>query len=327
MDVTIYGLLVFLIAGAIVALEVRDLLSSVIAIGVVGLGLSILFLLLGAPDIAITQVVVEVIVVTVLIRATARISDEPASRRTDRFAVASGLIVAVVLFFLSAGALVHLPAFGQPAMTVSRWYLEQGPALTGATNVVMAILLDFRAYDTLGEATVILTAIVGALAIVRGAERPVDARATDAGMSLVVRAVTRWLLGLILIFGLAVALFGHLTPGGGFAGGVVLACGFVLATLAFGARSPPASIFGRLSSRVDAAGALAFLLIALLGWCGGHFFQRWLDLGRPFRLESATFIVLQNVAILFKVTGGAFAGFLALAVFRSGPAPEEGERS
>ena len=70
MDPVLFVLTVFLILGSIVALEMKDLLSAVIAIGVVGLGLSIIFLLLGAPDIAITQVVVEVIVVTVLILAT-----------------------------------------------------------------------------------------------------------------------------------------------------------------------------------------------------------------------------------------------------------------
>ena len=65
MDLSFLGLMLFLILGSIFALEVRNLLSAVIAVGVVGLGLAILFLLLGAPDIAITQVVVEVIVVIV----------------------------------------------------------------------------------------------------------------------------------------------------------------------------------------------------------------------------------------------------------------------
>ena len=85
MDTILVALLVFVILGSVVALELRDLLSAVIAAGVVGLGLSIMFLLLGAPDIAITQVVVEVIVVTVLIRATGRTGrDEPAGRSPDR---------------------------------------------------------------------------------------------------------------------------------------------------------------------------------------------------------------------------------------------------
>jgi multisubunit Na+/H+ antiporter MnhB subunit len=143
------------------------------------------------------------------------------------------------------------------------------------------------------------------------------------GMSTIVRVVTRWLLGFVFVFGLAVALFGHLSPGGGFAGGVVLACGFVLATLAFGGRTGPIALVGRIASSLDAVGALAFLAVAVLGYAAGHFFQRWIARGELFTLGSATFIVLMNVAILVKVGAGVFAGFLALVVFgRLGP--EEG---
>ena len=147
------------------------------------------------------------------------------------------------------------------------------------------------------------------------------------GMSTIVRTVTRWLLGLILVFGLAVALFGHLAPGGGFAGGVVLACGFVLATLAFGGRAGPARFFGRLTSTLDATGALAFLAIALLGYLAGCFFTRWVACGETFTLGSTPFIVLSNAAIFLKVGSGIFAGFLALAVFGSVAGGQEGGRT
>ncbi|MBP1643064.1 MAG: hypothetical protein H6Q03_1733, partial [Acidobacteria bacterium] len=80
MDAILIGLAAFLLLGSVAALEMKNLLSAVITVGVVGMGLSILFLLLGAPDIAITQVVVEVIVVTVMIRATTRTADEESGR-------------------------------------------------------------------------------------------------------------------------------------------------------------------------------------------------------------------------------------------------------
>ena len=140
-----------------------------------------------------------------------------------------------------------------------------------------------------------------------GTERP--------GMSPIVRIVTRWLFAMILMFGLAVALFGHLTPGGGFAGGVVIACAFVLATLAFGGHRGPAAVFGRMASLVDAWGALAFLALALLGYVSGAFLQQWLGKGDPFTLGSTPSIVLLNLAILLKVGAGLFSGFLALALF------------
>lgn len=150
-------------------------------------------------------------------------------------------------------------------------------------------------------------------------------RSEAHGMSPIVQVVTQWLLGLIVVFGLSVALFGHLTPGGGFAGGVVLACGFVLATLAFGARSGPAAWMKRHASTLDAGGAVAFIGIALLGWLAGHFIQRWLALGPLFTLGSTPFIVLLNVAILLKVGAGLFAGFAAIAAFTPAGREDESE--
>ena len=161
------GLMAFLILGSVVALEVRNLLSAVIALGVVGLGLSILFLLLSAPDIAITQVVVEVIVVTVLIRTATRVDAEPVGRRRDKVAVICGLGLVLVLLGFSLYVFASLPMFGQPPMELGSWYLENGAQDTGASNIVTAILLDYRAYDTLGEATVILTAVLGAMVVLR----------------------------------------------------------------------------------------------------------------------------------------------------------------
>ena len=167
MDLVLYGLSAFVILGSIAALEMKSILSAVIAMGVVGLGLSILFLLLAAPDIAITQVVVEVIVVTVLIRAAGRVPNETAPLRAGKVRRLAGAGAALIVVGLLIAAFQTLPAFGGPRFDPALWYLQRAPDLTGATNVVTAILLDFRAYDTLGEATVILAAVVGALAVLR----------------------------------------------------------------------------------------------------------------------------------------------------------------
>jgi multicomponent Na+:H+ antiporter subunit B len=149
----------------------------------------------------------------------------------------------------------------------------------------------------------------------------------SGGMSTIVRVVTRWLFGLILVYGVAVAVFGHLSPGGGFAGGVVVACAFVLATLAFGSRGPAGAI-GRVASSLDAVGALSFLALAMLGYLAGHFFQQWIARGDLFTLQSTPFIVLCNLAILLKVGAGLFAGFIAIAVFgRALREAEEGKEA
>lgn len=152
--------------------------------------------------------------------------------------------------------------------------------------------------------------------------------AESSGMSPIVQVVARWLFGLTLVFGLAVALFGHVSPGGGFAGGVVVACGFVLATLAFGGRRGPAAWMTRAATSIDATGALLFLLLAFAGYAGGAFLASWVR-GSPdlFELGSAPAIVLLNVAILLKVGAGLFAGFIAIAAFGAAegmPAAKEG---
>lgn len=163
----IYILLISMIIAAIAAIEMKDLISSVIAVGAVGLALSIAFLVLKAPDLAITQLVVEILCLIILIRATLK-KDLPFST-TGRwfFNTTVAVIFAVTFLAISFFCLKELPVFGHPIMKVARVYLETGLAETGATNLVAAVILDFRAYDTLGEATVLFTAVIGIMAVMR----------------------------------------------------------------------------------------------------------------------------------------------------------------
>ena len=165
--VELYILLILIILGAIIAVEVKDLLSSVIAVGAAGLALSIVFLILKAPDVAITQLVVEILALIILIRATLK-KDLPFST-TGRWVLNTVITVVFLLVFLGVGmkAFTDLPEFGSPIMRVAKTYLQEGVSRTGATNLVASVILDFRAYDTLGEATILFTAVVGVLAIVR----------------------------------------------------------------------------------------------------------------------------------------------------------------
>lgn len=165
--VDVYILLILMIIGAFIAIELEDLLSSVIAVGAVGLALSIVFLMLKAPDVAITQLVVEVLALIILIRATLK-KDLPFSI-SGRWFLNTAITAAfvVILLAVSKRCLKELPEFGSPLMRVSKVYLEEGLARTGATNLVSSVILDFRAYDTLGEATILFTAVIGILAIAR----------------------------------------------------------------------------------------------------------------------------------------------------------------
>lgn len=163
----LYLLLGFMIIGAIIAVEIKDLLSSVVAVGAVGLGLSLAFLVLKAPDLAIVQLVVEILCLIILLRATIKRDITQVKGRAQFISMFASLTFIVLFLLFAYHCLKELPEFGYPIMRVSKNYLEQGLNKTGATNLVTSVILDFRAYDTLGEAAVLFTAIIGALAVLR----------------------------------------------------------------------------------------------------------------------------------------------------------------
>ncbi len=139
----------------------------------------------------------------------------------------------------------------------------------------------------------------------------------DRGMSVIVKTVTRLTVGLILLYGIYIILHGHLTPGGGFAGGVIIALAFINLDLAFGG-SAAAKIFSkRNTGLVEALGAVMFLTLALLGMKYGGFFDNFLHPdGNPGQLVSAGIIPLENIAISLKVGAGLFGIFLTLIVLQ-----------
>lgn len=170
----LYILLILMIIGAIVIVMAKDLMSSVVAFGAVGLALSLSFLILKAPDVAITQLVVEIMCLVVLIKATLK-KDIPFAT-TGRWLLNTSITFIFIITFLFFGymSLKELPVFGYPIMKVASAYLEQGLPKTGAVNLVSSVMLDFRAYDTLGEAVALFTAVISAMVIIRrtGRKKP-----------------------------------------------------------------------------------------------------------------------------------------------------------
>ncbi|MCK5557900.1 MAG: DUF4040 domain-containing protein [Candidatus Hydrogenedentes bacterium] len=168
-------LIVFMLIAALIAVETRDLLSSVIALGAAGFALSIIDLLLGAPDLAITQMVVEVIALVLLIRVVVTRRDTSSQEPRDTLRTAAVMLgggILLVAAFFAVTASGSIPPFGQPLLAgptpgVSFEYLAGSASETGAANAVMGVLLDYRAYDTLGEATVIFASILGVYTILR----------------------------------------------------------------------------------------------------------------------------------------------------------------
>ena len=139
------------------------------------------------------------------------------------------------------------------------------------------------------------------------------------GMTIIVKTISSWVKVLIFLFGIYITLFGHLTPGGGFAGGVILASSYVLLMLAFGREFVEDNLSLPLASKLDCAGAFLFILIAILGLVfGGCFFfnflyQKYLP-GAPLELISAGTIPLSNIAIGLKVGASLFLVILTLSI-------------
>ncbi len=136
-------------------------------------------------------------------------------------------------------------------------------------------------------------------------------------MSILVKRITRITVSLIFLYGLYIAFHGHLSPGGGFAGGVIFALSLIHIVLAFGWNKTVKVLSKGACSALEASGALAFLLIAVLGFSAGAFFLNFLPGGEPFRLFSGGTMILSNMAIFLKVGAGLFGIFIVLAVLRS----------
>jgi len=136
------------------------------------------------------------------------------------------------------------------------------------------------------------------------------------GMTLIVKTITDFVAAFIVVFGAYIVLYGHLTPGGGFAGGVIIACAFILVLLAHGSEKAFARLPEKVAHILDSGGALAFLLIGWLGVTGGFFFLNVFGRGEMFRLLSSGMILPLNIAIAFKVGSSVFLVFAALAMFR-----------
>ncbi|MBN1869750.1 MAG: hypothetical protein JW847_04140 [Candidatus Omnitrophica bacterium] len=136
------------------------------------------------------------------------------------------------------------------------------------------------------------------------------------GMSLIVKTITRLTVGFIILYGIYIISHGHVSPGGGFAGGVIIALSFIHLMLAYGKEETLKRLPHNAASILESIGALLFLMIAVLGFTGGSFFLNFIPKGEPFRLFSAGIIPLCNVAISFKVSAGLFAIFVALVLLK-----------
>lgn len=138
------------------------------------------------------------------------------------------------------------------------------------------------------------------------------------GMSLIVRTISRLIVAPIFLLGVYIVLHGHLTPGGGFPGGVILGSSIVLLIIAYGYDVATKKISYNFTRILDAFGALFFICVALAGLAIGYLFTNywkvWRTFEEPAEWLSAGTIVVSNIAIGIKVLGAIAAMFFALVV-------------
>ncbi|GIJ39161.1 Na+/H+ antiporter subunit A [Micromonospora andamanensis] len=240
------------IVAAVLAARALRRLTAMILVGVAGYGTALLFVLHGAPDLALTQFLVEtvtiVMFVLVLRRLPAKFSERPI-RSSRRGRVAIGVAVGAV----TAG-MAYVATGARQAIPISVGFPDEAVSYGGGKNVVNVTLVDIRAWDTMGEIAVLVVAATGVASLIfrragdlhRRADIPGDGRAeynrprwlttgaTTRAQSVILQVVTRLIFHAIVIFSIYLLFSGHNAPGGGFAAGLVAGLALAVRYLAGG---------------------------------------------------------------------------------------------
>lgn len=228
------GLAGLMAVAAVMCCLTHSRVVLVLALSLLGALISIFFVIYSAPDLALTQVLVEavgLVLFLLVLRYFSFINPRPAGGRTLNLGVSAGVGLLVVLLLVAAQVGPSLP----PA--IPAYYLANSAVLAGGQNVVNVVLVDFRGFDTLGEITVFSVAVFGVLAMVELGTRGVRQRATMrvSFPSPILQSFARLTLHLMLVFAIYLLMRGHNAPGGGFIAGVLTAVAFTFQMIAFDA--------------------------------------------------------------------------------------------
>ena len=215
----------------------------------------------------------------------------------------TSILFAVGLSLLLFGLVSQLD-FGHAPMLVGAAVNQAAAQQVGAANFVTSVVLGYRGIDTLGELSILFAASTAAGLVLGHARNPARRHDADAG-SVLLDGVDL-LFPLLLTVGFYIILHGHLTPGGGFQGGVVLAVAFFVPVLA----RPGSSLNHTALSIIEGLAGAAFIVIGLTALFGaGGFLQPLLDKGQLGSLLSAGTLPLLYLAVGLKV-GAELAGLL-----------------
>lgn len=235
------------------------------------------------------------------------------------------VIFCVLLVVMLLEAVSFLPTFGQAENPVnnevSARYIEKGLQETGALNMVTGMILDYRAFDTLGESHVLFIATCTVLILLRrdgkeSTHAEDNDRIYEPKNDVILQTTARILVPPVFIFGVYVILAGHLGPGGGFSGGAVIGAGLILYLNAFGFEKTERFFTARTYRRMS-FGALACYSLAksYSFYTGANHIESVIPLGTPGAVFSSGLILLLNICVGVVVAGTMYTFYV---MFRKG---------
>ncbi len=241
--IALIGWVLLVVASLALAWFHHNRILALVVISIVGLIASGAFIYLSAPDLALTQISVEVVTVILMLLALNFLpKTTPAETSQRKRGLDAFIAVLAGLGFGGLSYAIMRRDFAFP--TIAEYMLENSHKLGGGDNVVNVILVDFRGYDTFGEITVLgiaaLTIFALTETLMRGeAARRMRARLPEAGRSgdihpLLLTVVTRVILPLTLVVALYIFLRGHNAPGGGFVAALVTSVALIIQYMASG---------------------------------------------------------------------------------------------
>ncbi len=272
---------------------------------------------LDAVDVAFTEAAVGAGISTVLMLSTLALTarHESLNRRPRA--------IPLIVVFLTGLTLVYgtldMPRFGDPNAPihshVSPKYINDTTAEIGMPNIVTAVLASYRGFDTLGEVTVIFAAGIGVLLLLAGTIRNTTTNGNISAMEhhLVLRVVTKVLIGPILLFALYVQFHGDYGPGGGFQAGVIFAAAFIIYSLVFGLETARRALPGRVVRILLATGVLIYGGTGLVSFITDHNFLDYSVLGSTAVAGQHLGILLVEFGVGMTVSAVMVSTFYAFA--------------